>query len=400
MMGLECTDNIPFHTVYLHGLMRDEKGEKMSKSKGNVANPLDVIDQYGADALRFSIVTGSTPGNDTKLSSERLQGARNFANKLWNAARFVQRGLLALGPVAKPADEVLELEDRWIISRCSQVTREATRLMEQYEFGEAGQLIYEFLWGEFCDWFIEMSKLRLYGESDTKGNVAYSDTPAARVALWVLVEVLDTMLRLLHPFMPFVTEEVWQHLRTARQPIRDAKSPETIATQPWPLPGLVHEHSEEQIELLIGIIRAIRNARAEAGVEATRYIEAIVVASQAHQFLKQKGHIITRLARVQPLMITRSLAEKPKRALSLRVGATETYLPLAGMFDIAQEEQRLEKEASRLSSTIRWLEEQLSKPDFLTKAPAHILDRERAKLASHREALSKLNERLALLRGM
>ncbi|MBI4321671.1 MAG: valine--tRNA ligase [Chloroflexi bacterium] len=380
MMGIECTGKEPFRDVYLHGLLRDEKGEKMSKSKGNVANPLDVIARYGADALRFTILTGSTPGNDMKMSQDKLEAGRNFANKLWNAARFV----LTVTPQAglgnfQPQESDFTLADRWILSRASETITRVSNLLEQYQFGEAGRLIYEFLWSEFCDWHIEISKITLYGPSGDK---------AKQTTLWVLYHILDATLRLLHPFMPFVTEKIWLHL---------PHQGESLMIAPWPQAGKTYPEAEREFGAIIATIRAIRNARSEFGVEPARRIEAIVVADTKQALLDAQKSIITTLARLEPFTVVQSLADKPKQALHLIVDDVEAYLPLAGMLDIAAEIGRLEKEVQSVQQLIARGEAQLSRADFVGKAPVAVVDKERTKLAGHRERLAKLQERLAAL---
>ncbi|MCL4459668.1 MAG: valine--tRNA ligase [Chloroflexi bacterium] len=379
MMGLECTGEIPFRDVYIHGLLRDEKGEKMSKSKGNVADPLDVINRYGADALRFSIITGSSPGNDMKLSPEKLEAARNFANKIWNAARFV----VSTSPVGnydqvKSPSVGQELADRWILSRSNYVIAEATRLMGEYQFGEAGRLLNEFFWGEFCDWYIEISKIRLYG----------TDAVERRMAQSVLGSVLDTALRLLHPFMPFVTEAIWQHL-----PQRS----DSLMVSPWPQPGERDLEAERKMAVIISVVRAIRNARAEFQIEPARYIPAILVAAEQQGLLTEQSKIITSLARVRPLQVALLLHERPQNSLRLLAGGVEIYLPVEGVIDLAEEWRRLEREKETVQQGIARLEERLANEDFRTRAPADVVEKEQVKLDTQREKLIKLQGWLTTL---
>ncbi|MCL5962021.1 MAG: valine--tRNA ligase, partial [Chloroflexi bacterium] len=279
MMGLECTGKEPFHDIYIHGLLRDEKGEKMSKSKGNVANPLDVIAKYGADALRFTVITGSTPGNDMKMSQEKLEAGRNFANKLWNASRYV----LSVTPKGglgdfQPREGDYDLADKWIISRCNRVIADVTALLEQYQFGEAGRILYEFLWSEFCDWYIEISKIPVYG----------GEPERKKTALFVLHHVLNKTLHLLHPIMPFVTEDIWQHL--------PHQGP-SLMVSPWPEPGPEDPEAVRDVATVIDVVRTIRNARSEFGVEPARKIEAIAVAGDRAGLLKSQEAIVKTLAR-------------------------------------------------------------------------------------------------------
>lgn len=389
MLGLEMTGEIPFHTVYLHGLIRDEHGQKMSKSKGNVVDPLVVIKDYGADALRFALLTGSTPGNDMKLSIQKVEAARNFANKLWNAARFVLGNLdegysvqdtERLAALWKEQPTALSLPERWILSRHNRLILDVTRLIDQFQFGEAGRQIYEFLWGEFCDWYIEIAKVPLYGE----------DKAAARWTQAILVYVLERALRVLHPFMPFVTEEIWQHLPHVG---------EALIIAPWPGPDPLDEAAEAEMMPIMEMVRAIRNARAEYEVEPTRAIAATIVAGQKCDLLATHKDILIRLARIDArnLHIERELAEKPSKALALVVGDYEVFLPLAGLVDIERERTRLASELENLQQEIARAEKLLSNPSFLSKAPAKVVQKEQVRLEDCRQRYAKVEERLRSL---
>ena len=389
MLGLEMTGDIPFHTVYLHGLIRDEIGQKMSKSKGNVVDPLVVIEDYGADALRFALLTGSTPGNDMKLSLQKVEAARNFGNKLWNAARFITTNLdegyspqdTARAAAAWREDPTaLSLPERWILSRHNQLITDVTRLIDRYQFGEAGRQLYEFLWGEFCDWFIEISKVPLYGE----------DRTAAQRAQAVLVYVLERTLRLLHPFMSFVTEETWQHL---------PHDGEALIIAAWPEPDPLDEEAEAEMEPIMEMVRAIRNARAEYEVEPSRAIEAIIVAGKRRDLVASQADILTRLARVDAarLRIEEELAEKPSKVLALVVSDYEIFLPLAGLVDVDRERARLAADLEKIQQEIARAEKLLGNQDFVSKAPAEVVSKERAKLEDHRQRYTKLEERLKSL---
>ncbi len=385
MLGLEMTGDIPFHTVYLHGLVRDELGRKYSKSLGNALDPIEVIEDYGTDALRFSLVTSSTPGNDTKLSLQKVEAARNFANKIWNAARFVVGNL---GESYRPATwnlAALTLADRWIISRHNRLIANVTHLMKEYQFGEAGRQIHDFLWNEFCDWYIEISKIRLYGD-----RVRHQMT-----ARRVLVHVLERTLRLLHPFMPFVTEEIWQYLPHGN----DVASVEALIIAPWPEPGEVDEAAEEEMGRIMEIVRAIRNARAEYEVEPGRCIEALIAAGDKHDLLAAQKKILITLARLDAdkLKLAHTLFDKPSQALALVVGGIEIYLPLAGMVDLATERERLAGEVEKATWQIARSEALLADENFTTKAPAHVVNRERQKMEGLRERRRKLAERLKSL---
>ncbi len=406
MSALVFTNDVPFHTVYLHGLVRDDRGRKMSKTIGNVVDPLWLLDgatpdelppyvleQYpdglppmGADALRFTLLTGSTPGNDMNLSLQRVEANRNFANKIWNAARFVV-GNLEAGNWKLEADQQPatsnQLADRWILSRLNGLIADVTRLFENYQYGEAGRHIHEFLWGEYCDWFIEICKIRLYGD----------DEAAQDTARRVLVYVLDQALRLLHPFMPFVTEEVWQHL-----PHAEGEVPALMIAE-WPQPGDTDAEAEAGMTLIMDIVRAIRNVRAEYGVEPGRRIAAIVAAGDRHALLAGQRDILVTLARLNAdeLQLAETVAHKPERAVALVVGGVEVYLPLAGMVDLEAERKRLAAEIEKLDREIARSEALLTKEGFVQKAPAHVVERERDKLASNRERRQKLEARLQSL---
>ncbi len=387
MLGLELTGDIPFDTVYLHGLVRDEMGRKYSKSLGNALDPIEVIEDYGTDALRFSLVTTSTPGNDTKLSLQKVEAARNFANKIWNAARFV---LTNLGPSYLPGTwnlAALTLADRWIISRHNHLIQRVTQLMEAYQFGEAGRQIYDFLWSEFCDWYIEIAKIRLYG-----AHVRQQMT-----ARRVLVHVLERTLRLLHPFMPFITEEIWQHLPHEA----DVEGVEALIVAPWPEPGDIEEDVEQEMSWLMEIVRAIRNARAEYEVEPGRRIEAIIAAGEKYELLDEQKDVVVALARLDPhkLRLAHTMFDKPSQALTLVVRGVEIYLPLAGMVDLEAERERLAREVENVEYAIARSEQLLANGEFTGKAPAEVVERERQRLEEHYERRRKLTARLQGLQG-
>jgi len=381
MLGLEMTGQVPFTTVYLHGLIRAEDGRKMSKSLGNVIDPLEAMDQYGTDALRFTLLTGSTPGNDMKLSMSRLEANRNFANKIWNAARFVVGNVGDLEPQkGNWRDADLTLADRWILSRQHHLTAEVTRLIDDYQFGEAGRRIYEFLWGEYCDWYIEISKIRLYGGDETA-----KDTTSR-----VLVYVLEKTLRLLHPFMPFVTERIWQHL---------PHEGDALIIAPWPQPGPLDKQAEAEMNLLMEIVRGIRNARAEYDVQPGRRIAATIVAGKERPLMEAQKKALITLARIDAgaLTIVETAEEKPTDALTLVIGGLEVYLPLAGMVDLDEERARLRSELEKTAKEITRVESLLSNENFVKKAPEQVVERERAKLAHYQEQEAKLSTRLQAL---
>jgi valyl-tRNA synthetase len=396
MMGLECMGEVPFHHVYLHGMVRDEQGRKMSRSRGNVIDPLDIVERYGSDALRYTLMTASTPGNDTKMSPQKVEAARNFANKLWNAGRFV---LSALGPQSShdlvlektlTHQDALTLPDHWILSRLNRLVATVDRLMEAYQFGEAGRQIHDFLWGEFCDWYIEISKLRLFG----------TDDGAKEATCCVLATVLERTLRLLHPFMPFVTEEIWQNLTDGGWAGSEGRTIDSIMFSPWPeATSKPCAQVEVDMEVIMNLVRAIRNARAEHGVDPTRRIAAVINAGARTRLLLEEQEVLASLARLdlERLRIVAQLTERPRQALSLLVGDVECYLPLSGMVDLEVERSRLARELGEAASLISRAEQLLANQDFTTKAPASVVEREREKLAQNRARQAKLQGRLASL---
>jgi len=385
MMGLENTGDVPFRTVYLHGLIRDEKGEKMSKSRGNVVDPVGIIEKYGTDALRFALCTGNSPGNDMKLNPQKLEGSRNFANKLWNAARFVVSKMDDVDMKIQPG--VLTPEDRWILSRLNHLVAEVTELNEDFQFGESLRRIYDFLWTEYCDWYIEIAKIRL------RHNEGPNNSP-----LPLLVQVLETSLRLLHPFMPFITEELWQSLRE-RQP---EGKPASIMVAPYPTAdaGAFNDGAEREMESVFEIVRAIRNARVESGVDPAKFIRAFIVASESKLGLEAHVEAIHTLARVRPLTISPTgikSAEEFGKAKILVLKGVEVILPLEGMVDADAERSRLMKEIEANQAEIARIERLLADESFTGKAPPAVVEKERQKLNDRKDKLARLKERLAQL---
>ena len=379
MMGLENTGEIPFDKVYLHGLVRDETGDKMSKSKGNVMDPLVMLEQYGTDALRLALTVGNTPGNDMRLSPQKLEGSRNFANKLWNTSRFILGNLE--GRVGE-LDQPIGVEDKWIRSRLNQVIVEVNQMMEGFMLGEALSKVHDFVWGEFCDWYIELSKIRLRD-------------PASPSPLPVLVDTLDTILRLLHPFMPFITEEIWQRL-VEYLPEKQRSDSIMISEYPVANQAVIDAIAEREMESVIEIVRSIRNARAEAKVEPAKFIEAFIVAQDSQFLFDNHVSAISALARVRPLTIIER-AEKgdnEEQAKVLVLRDVEVILPLAGMVDIEAEKQRLQREIEGVRSQISRTDNKLQNEQFTSKAPAQVVERERANLAENKDKLDRLRKQL------
>jgi len=384
MMGLEDTGNIPFHTVYLHGLIRDERGEKMSKIRGNVLNPIDTLERYGTDALRFALSTGTSPGNDIKLTVSRLEAGRNFANKLWNATRFIIRSIGSADADMKIQWHLLPVEDRWILSRLSRTVLSVTGLMEDFQFGEAQRQIHDFLWGEFCDWYIEIAKIRLQSAGEVVSPIP------------VLVHVLETSLRLLHPYMPFVTEELWQNLKRHLSSEWQTTDSIMIATYPEASKAAIDPEAERIVEPLVEIIRSIRNARAQYKVESTRWIEAQIYAGSLASQLKQYTKTIEVLSRAKPVTLLDSRLENAegKNVLVLVLKDSEVVIPMESMVDLEAEKKRLNSEIEQSQAEITRLEARLKDKDFLTKAPKAVVDKEKDKLVSRKDKLARLKQQL------
>ncbi len=386
MLSLELTGRAPYSTVYLHGLIRNEHGEKISKSMPDAwkYDPLYIIDEFGADALRYVLVTSSTPGNDMNLDPRRLEGARNFANKIWQASRFI---LMNLGEGAAPrletiGKERLTLVDRWILSRMQTLTAEVTSLMEALQYGEAGRRVRDFLWDEFCDWYIEATKVRLYDE--------YADRETPRA---VLLAVLEQSLRLLHPFMPFVTEALWQAL-----PETVRKGPALIVAS-WPPeePAFKDEAAEQSMGLLIELIRGIRNVRSEYGVEPGKRIPASVAAGAFMPAIEAARAELLFLARLDPAALSIVTSGEPlPQSASVVVGEVVGFLPLAGLVDLDAEKARLDKSLADLENRMA-RSRGLLEGDFAQKAPANVVERERSKLAEMETEAAQVREQRARL---
>ncbi len=385
MIGLEDTGNIPFSTVYLHGLVRDEKGEKMSKIKGNVLNPLDTLEKYGADALRFALSTGTSPGNDIKLTQSRLEAGRNFANKLWNATRFVVRSIDPDGSDVKIQPSLLPVEDRWILSRLNRTILSVTNLMEDFQFGEAQRQIYDFLWGEFCDWYIELAKIRLR-----------SAPGEALLPIPVLVHVLETSLRLLHPYMPFVTEELWQNLKNRLPSDWQATESVMVALYPEAEETAIDTQSEQIMESIVEIIRSIRNARVQYEVDSAKWIEAQIYAGKLKSAITPYSQTIQTLARVRPVAFPDSGQGAPpsENALVLVLKESEVVIPMGSMVDLEAERKRLQKEIEQSQAEVASLEARLGDEAFLTKAPPAVVDKERQKLYTLTDKLERLKQQI------
>jgi len=381
--ALEFTEQSPFKDVLIHGLVRDSEGQKMSKSKGNGVDPLEVIEKYGADAMRYMISTSSTPGQDLRFRWEKVEQARNFANKIWNASRFALMNLE--GVEAKDIDITVSLgtADRWILHRLNETVRDVTRLIDSYEFGETGRLLYNFIWDDLCDWYIEFAKLSLYN----------TDEAAKKATQSVLAYVLDLTQRLIHPFMPYISEEIWQHLPHVG---------ETITMAEWPVYDTALEAPDavKEMELLMEMIRAVRNIRAEVNVPMSKKIEMLIKPSGEAEaaILSRNEEFIKRFCGTSKLETGLHIAAPDKAMTAILTGA-ELYLPLAGLIDIAQEIARLEKEHQHLNAEVERVEKKLGNEGFVAKAPAKVIDEERAKMNDYADKRDKVLARIAELRG-
>jgi len=395
MMGLEFTGKAPFHTVYLHGLVRDSEGQKMSKTKGNVVDPIETIEQYGTDALRLSLVTGVTPGQDVPLSMEKIAANRNFANKLWNTARFLVLGLQELedterqalavsGPMDAEELAGLALPERWIVSRVHELVEQVTTQLSTYDFGPAGQAIYAFLWDEYADWYIEISKRRIAG----------GDDEAVRKARRTLVYVLDTCLRLLHPFMPFITEEAWQRLPHLGDSLMLAPWPQLTDTPLATDPAAVDRFSSLQ-----ALVRAVRGARAEYRVEPGKRIAATVLApEELRQAIEAEADAVAFLARVNPELLNFAEAAEDDGAVRLIVDENvQALLPLADLVDAEKERLRLGKQLESLEASAAKLEARLGSPGFAEKAPEAVVQKTTQELADQTEQMREIRAALARL---
>ncbi|MDR9857279.1 valine--tRNA ligase [Paenibacillus sp. VCA1] len=381
--ALEFTGEIPFKDVLMHGLVRDPEGKKMSKSLGNGVDPLDVIEKYGADAMRYMISTGSTPGQDLRFRWERVEQARNFANKIWNASRFALMNLEGFSYDDIDISGELSTADRWILHRLNETSRDITRLIDAYEFGETGRLLYNFIWDDLCDWYIEFSKLSLYGD----------DEAAKKTTKSVLSYVLDRTLRMIHPFMPFISEEIWQHL---------PHQGETITLAAWPEydPALENADAAREMSLLMDVIRAVRNIRAEVNVPMSKKVELMLNAGddQTLQIVNRNEIYVQRFCNTSSFKAGTGL-EAPDKAMTAVVTGAELYLPLAGLIDIDQEIARLEKELKHLNSEVERVEKKLGNQGFVSKAPAKVIEEEKAKMADYAEKRSKVLARIEELKG-
>ncbi len=381
--SLEFTEHKPFENVLLHGLVRDAEGRKMSKSLGNGIDPMDVIEKYGADALRYTLATGTTPGQDLRFQWEKVEANWNFANKIWNASRFLIMNLGDFTEQDLDLNGAKTVADRWILSELNETIEAVTTQFEKYDFGEAGRKLYAFIWDDFCDWYIEMAKITLYGE----------DEEAKRTTKSVLVYVLDQILRLLHPLMPFVTEEIWQHL---------PHKGETIIKADWPTvePAWNDQESEKAMQLLQTIIKSVRNSRAEKNVAPSKKIEIQIkpAGSSELNILEANKSYLERFCNPEQLVLATDLTP-PDQSVAMVVTGAEVYLPLEGLINFEEEIERLKAELKKWESEVERVQKKLSNQGFVAKAPEAVVVAEKAKEQDYLEKRAKVKERLEELQG-
>jgi len=377
MMGLKLIGQVPFSDVYIHGTILDEEGRKMSKSLGNGIDPLDIIEKYGADAMRFSLVVLSTEGQDLKLSESKFEMGRNFCNKLWNAARFAMMNLEGATD-EEPADKHRSLADRWILNRLQHTINALIDAMDDYKFNNAAQTLYQFMWNDFCDWYLEASKLTFTSDVDPKERSASQAT---------LKYVLITSIKLLHPFLPFITEELWQHVH-GEGSVMVAEFPKRTGKIPF-------EKDAASFNIIREIITAIRNIRGEHNVKPAQKIKALVKTSSKAETktVEEGGDYIAHLARLEELDIGTKL-DVPKQAATAVAGKIDVYIPYEGLIDVEAERTRLTKEIGRAEGELEGVSRKLSNESFTSRAPADIVQKERERQKAAGEKLGKLKEAL------
>lgn len=375
--GCEHTKQPPFHTVFIHGLVRDDKGRKMSKSLGNGIDPLEIIDQYGCDALRFNLVTGNSPGNDMRFYTERCEAMRNFANKIWNASRFVMMNL-TIDKCQLP--EKLETEDKWILTKLNTVAREVNENMDKFELGVAAQKVNDLIWDSYCDWYIELTKPRLNGD-DEESRIA-----AQKVLLYVLTEIM----KLLHPFMPFVTEEIWQALPHEGELLMLQSYPEYNEKLSFP-------QDEQDFEVLMDAIKAIRSRRSEMNVPPSRKAHLIVVTDKGEIFENGRAFLM-KLAYAGEVEVTREAPADVDGMVSVVTDQARMFMPMADLVDLAKERERLEKEIAKAQKEYDGQMAKLANEKFLAKAPAAVVETEKERAAKAKALIENLTESLKKLK--
>ena len=380
--GCEHTGKTPFHTVLIHGLVRDDKGRKMSKSLGNGIDPLEMIEKYGCDALRMNMVTGNSPGNDMRFYVERCEAMRNFANKLWNASRYVMMNLGEGAINALPTVEKLEIADKWVLSKLNTLIAEVTENLEKYELGVAVQKVYDFIWDTYCDWYIELTKARLYSD----------DSDRKQTAMQVLVYVLDQVLRLLHPFMPFITEEIWQSI---------PHEGDALIVAQWPVyrDNLAFKSECALMESVMEAIRAIRNRRAEMNVPPSKKAALFVLTSKPQVFTEGEG-FLQRLAYADAVTILDKEPENLNGMVTITTADAKLYIPMGQLVDVAKELERVEKELEKARKNLAGIEGKLSNENFIGRAPETVVNAEREKAAKARDLIAQLEQSVASLKEL
>ncbi|MFP3869296.1 MAG: valine--tRNA ligase [Syntrophobacteria bacterium] len=376
MMGLHFMNEVPFRDVYVHALVRDVEGQKMSKSKGNVIDPLTIMDEYGTDAFRFTLAAFAAQGRDVRLSEERIEGYRHFVNKLWNASRFTLLNLKG-AVLNQPLPNSQQLADRWVLSRLHEVVRQVNEALDYYHFNDAASALYQFTWHEFCDWYLELIKPVLYGDNEEQRKVTQV----------ILAEALSAILRMLHPIMPFVTEELWHQLPGGDGSIMVARFPEADS---YP----VDRQAEEEMALIMEVITTIRNIRGEMNIGPAVWVDAVAFGPEAcGRQLEAYSNYVRDLARLSRLEVRRS-GERPRMAASAVVGELEIFVPLEGIFDFREESRRLQKEISKVQPELARSQRKLANHEFLARAPAEIIAKEQRKSERLSAKLEKLQARL------
>lgn len=402
--ALETMGEVPFKDVYIHGLVRDSQGRKMSKSLGNGIDPLEIINQYGADALRFMLTTGITPGNDMRFQYEKLESARNFANKLWNASRFVIMNITdedgTFLPMAKCCSDccgsacsdtddfsniALKPEDKWLISKINRASEDITGNLNHYELALAGQKVYDLIWNQYCDWYIEIVKKRLWGD----------DEEDKKVVRFTLIMALKNLLKLLHPFMPFITEEIWGYLPHSGEEATTEAGESKLITSNWPYAreSWNFPDDEEIIEKNQEIIRAIRNIRAEVDAPPSKRMDLFVVGEIASDITKYERYIRD-IGNINKIAVLKSKNDVPEDAMSQAITGAELFIPLEDLIDFKEEATRLYKEKKKLEGEVNRVAGKLSNEGFVSKAPAHIVEEEKEKMAKYKDLLQKVNDRI------
>lgn len=375
--GIEFMHDVPFHEVLIHGIVRDDKGRKMSKSLGNGVDPLELIDKYGADALRLSLSFGIAPGSDTRFSEEKIESSRNFCNKLWNASRFVIMNLDENSKAEIP--KRLSIADKWVLTKLNAVIREVTKNLNRYEIGLANARIYDFVWNDFCDWYIESQKPLLYSEDKAKKQHSQS----------MLLYVLNEILKLLHPFAPFITEEIFGTVNSGK----------SIMVESWPEHNkhLIFRVEAKNFDALKNLIIKIRNARSEIGIAPSKKIKLYIVAKDALAFNRSKLYL-EKLAGIEQAIMLKDKSEINEKCVSIVGENAEAFIPFYGLIDVEKEIERLTKEIESTKQEVNRNETMLQNEDFVKKAPQRLVDAEREKLERNREKLSKLSEKILMFK--